>query len=290
MSRPVAMEVQVPTIEHAGRRISYEKTGTGPLLVLLPPGASPAAAWRRVTERLAPDFCCIAVNPSGYGDTEPFAGPGAITMDDEAAAVSAIINHETASLAGPVHLVGHSYGGAIALQLMLDRSERFATLTLIEAAPYPLLAEAGESELASKVEGVNRRYIADVEAGRHETALEVYIDYYNGTPGAWSQLAPEARQRFLGIAETVAAGLAANHGAAITLADCATIQLPTLVVRGAETDAVHGRLSDLLAEKILGARFEAVAGAGHMLTLSHPEIIAGLIAENAGSEIDPGSS
>ncbi len=266
----------MPTIEHAGRRISYEKCGCGPPLVLLPPGASPAAAWRRVAERLAPDFCCLAVNPSGYGDTEPFAGPGAITMDDEAAAVSAIIAHESSSEA--VHLIGHSYGGAIALQMMLDRPQRFASLTLIEAAPYPLLAEAGETDLAAQVEDVNRRYIADVEAGRHETALETYIDYYNGTPGAWAGMAPEVRQRFLGIAETVAAGLAANHGAALALADCAVLQVPTLVVRGARTDAVHGRLAELLAQRIPGARLETVAEAGHMLTLSHPEAVARLIA------------
>ena len=269
----------MPTIEHLGRRIGFEKSGSGPPLVLLPPGASPAAAWRRVAQRLAPDFCCLAVNPSGYGDTEPFAGPQAITMDDEAAAVSAIIAHESSSQA--VHLVGHSYGGAIALQMTLHRPQRFATLTLIEAAPYPLLAEAGENELATQVEQVNRTYIADVEAGRYETALETYIDYYNGTPGAWAAMAAEARQRFLGIAETVAAGLAANHGASLTLADCAALQVPTLVVRGAKTDAVHGRLAELLAQRIPGARLETVAEAGHMLTLSHPDVAARLIAEQA---------
>ena len=60
----------MPTIEHDGRRIDYEEAGAGPRLLLLPPGASPAAAWRPVMERLADRFRLVAVNFSGYGGTE----------------------------------------------------------------------------------------------------------------------------------------------------------------------------------------------------------------------------
>ena len=85
-------------------------------------------------------LCCTV------GRASPSFTPAAAAAA-AAAAVSAIIAHESSSEA--VHLIGHSYGGAIALQMMLDRPQRFASLTLIEAAPYPLLAEAGETDLAA---------------------------------------------------------------------------------------------------------------------------------------------
>ena len=71
-------------IEHDGRRISYEETGAGPTLLLLPPGASPAAAWRPVMERLADRFHMVAINFAGYGGTERLGDHMPRTLEAEA--------------------------------------------------------------------------------------------------------------------------------------------------------------------------------------------------------------
>ena len=268
----------MPTIIHDRRQIAYEMAGSGPAVVLLPPGASPAAAWRRVTERLGERYQCLAVNPAGYPGTDRFEADRPMTMKDEAEAVAAIIE----PLDGPAHLVGHSYGGGVALELVLMHPSRFATLTLIEPAVYTLLAPAGESALAADVEGVNRRYIEMVGAGEHEPALALYIDYYNGGSGAWERLPQTAQARLLDIAQTIATALAANHLSDIALDDLATIAVPTLVVAGAVTDRVHARLAEIIAAAIPGTRFERVEGAGHMVSLTHPEETAALIAGHAG--------
>ena len=264
----------MPTIDHDGRIIDYIDAGDGPPVVLLPPGASPASAWRKVSERLAGDYRTVAVNPSGYGETGPFRGDRPMTVADEAAAAGAVAT----TLGGPVHLVGHSYGGALALELALSRPDLVATLTLIDAAPYPLLAQAGKDELAAEVEGVNRRYIDMARNGDPAEAFALYLDYYNGESGVWARMPDAARGRLLSLAETVAVALTAAHASRVTLEAVRSIDRPTLVVAGAATDPVHMAIAQILAETIVGARFETVAGAGHMLSLTHPDDVAALIA------------
>ena len=161
----------MPLAEIDGRTVSYEAggpdDGSVPLLLFQPPGASGASIWRPV--EAMPQYCfrTAAVNPSGYSDTEAFAGPEPMTLRDEAALFAAAICAELPNSRGrTAHIVGHSYGGTIALVLALAWPDLVRRLTLLDPAPYALLREAGETELAEEIEAQNRRFIATVRAGR----------------------------------------------------------------------------------------------------------------------------
>lgn len=263
--------------DHNGRTISSIESGAGVSIVLLPPGASPAAGWRPVADILSSRFRTIAVNPSGYAETDRFSGARPMSLDDEAEAVIAVLADDEE----PAHLVGHSYGGAIAIRLVLKWPDRFATLTLVEPAVYPLLREAGERTLAEEVEGVNDRFIERVGAGESEPAFRDYFDFYNGTEGAWLALPDPVRRRMLSISGIVVTGLTAARNSPTRLRDCASISMPTVLIRGAETDPVHTYLTDLLAREIPRAHLKIVDGAGHMLSLTHPAAVARLISRQA---------
>jgi pimeloyl-ACP methyl ester carboxylesterase len=267
----------LPTIEHEGRRIGYEEAGTGPTLLLLPPGASPAAAWRPVMQRLADRFRLVAVNFSGYGETERLGDDMPLTLEAEACAVAAVAG----LLEGPIHLVGHSYGGAVALRLAVAGALPLASLTLIEPACYQLLREAGEDGLADEVEAVNFRFIDTVAAGEREAALRAYIEYYTTGPGAWDAMPEKARGRLLGIADVVARALGSAHGETTSLQDARALGVPSLVVYGAETTKTHARVSELLAAAMPRAGLNVVDEAAHMLTLTHPDEVARLLADFA---------
>ncbi len=270
----------MPNIRHDGRTINFEEAGAGQPLALLPPGASRAAAWRGVMERLAERFHMLAIDVTGFGRTDPWNHDRPLTLDDEAEAIAAVI----ASVIGgaPVHLAGHSYGGAIALRLAVTRKAPLASLTLIEPAPYPILAEAGESELYDEAAAINLGFIEAVRAGRSEAAFESYIDYYTDGPGAWVAFGGKARARFLQAAPSVASALAAVHGDKTTQADVSALGLPAQLIHGALTSRPHARLCEILAASIPGAALSVVEGAGHMLTITHPGAVAPLIAELAG--------
>lgn len=269
----------MPIVKCAGRAVSYTESGEGPPIVLLPPGASSASAWKRVVEAIGSNYRIIAVNPAGYGETEPVDGPTALTVDDEAAAVFAIIS----GIPDKVHLVGHSYGGVIALQAALSEPERFRSLTLLEPATYAILAEAGAPDLAKTVEAVNFAFIHDVRAGNRETALADYIDFYNGKSGAWAAMGEKAQGKLLAVADNVVAGLSASHSNRFTLADYAAITLPTRIASGAQTDPIHAFLAEAIANSISKASHQIMPNAGHMLSLTHPTETAGIILDHVTS-------
>ena len=266
-----------------GRRVSYEAggpdDGSAPLMLFQPPGASGASIWRPVASSLQDRFRTVAVNPSAYGDTEPFAGPAPMTLADEAAALAAVIRAELPDGRGPrAHVVGHSYGGTIALVLALARPDLVGRLTLLEPAPYPLLCDAGETALAGEIEGRNRHFIETVRAGgRDAEAMERYLDYFNDRPGFWRSLDERVQERMLSLTERLAIGLEAVERLDMRQADLAAIAVPVTVIRGGATDPLHARLTGLVAQSIPGATLVDLPGAGHMMTLTHGPAIAEML-------------
>ena len=277
----------MPIADCDGRRVSYEAggpdDGSAPLLLFQPPGASGASIWRSVAASLQDSFRTAAVNPSAYGDTEPFAGPTPMTLGDEAAALAAVIRAELSTSRGRrAHIVGHSYGGTIALVLALARPELVGRLTLLEPAPYPLLRDAGETVFADEIGGRNRQFIDTVRAGgRDAEAMERYLDYFNNRPGFWRSLDARAQARMLALTERLAIGLDAVERLDMRCADLAGIAVPVTVIRGGDTDPLHARLTALVAQSIPGATLIDLPGAGHMMTLTHGAEIAEIIRGTA---------
>ena len=265
---------QPGTVTHRGRSVGFIEHGEGSWAVLLPPGAASGRAWKTVSERLADSVRSVCVHPSGHESTDSYRGKSLLRLDDEAEAVIEVMRHLRLSRS---HLVGHSYGGAIALKLALRWPDWFKSLSLIEPAAYPVLNEAGENSLAMEVEQVNRLFIERVHRGEARPALESYVNYYNGSIDAWRNLSDRLQRKLLDIADTIAAALGAVHASSIRLTQCASVSLPTLLIHGTQTDPVHARVTALLAETIRTSRLEQIRGAGHMASLTHPGEVATLL-------------
>ena len=275
----------MPLADCDGRRVSYEAggpdDGSAPLMLFQPPGASGASIWRPVAESLQDSFRTAAVNPSAYGDTEPFAGSAPMTLGDEAAAIAAVVRAELPNGRGPrAHIVGHSYGGTIALVFALAWPELVGRLTLLEPAPYPLLRDAGETALARDIGDRNRHFIDTARAGgRDAEAMERYLDYFNNRPGFWRSLDERMQARMLALTERLAVGLDAVERLDMRRADLGGIAAPVTVIRGGDTDPLHARLTELVAQSIPGATLHDLPGAGHMMTLTHGPAIAEMLRE-----------
>lgn len=252
-------------------------------MVFLPPGASPAAIWRPIAARFQDRFRTAAINPSAYGETEPVSGPAPLTVFDEAEAAAAVIRTELPACTGEgAHLVGHSYGGTIALEVARHWPELISRLTLLEPAPYSLLKEAGETAHASAIAQENARFIAMVrgtEPGGTPAAMERYLDYFNNRSGFWRSLDERAQEKMLLLAERIAISLEAVGRLEISRAALAEIGCPVTVIHGGSTDPLNGRMSAVVAEAIPDATLRSIPGAGHMMTLSHADNVCALIDE-----------
>src|SRR5262249_33301377 len=100
----------MPAIDLDGVAIAYREFGAGTPVILLHSSASSSRQWQSLVERLQPRHRVFSVDLHGYGDSGTWHGGRAFTLADEAAVVVALAQQ----LDAPAHIVGHSYGGAVA--------------------------------------------------------------------------------------------------------------------------------------------------------------------------------
>jgi pimeloyl-ACP methyl ester carboxylesterase len=110
----------------------YERHGEGPLLVLLH-GAfgTIESCFAGLLPALARDFDVVAVEMQGHGRTRDVARP--LSYEDMAGDTAALLDALDIPRA---HLVGYSMGGAVGLQLALDRPELVDHLVFAGGAAF----------------------------------------------------------------------------------------------------------------------------------------------------------
>lgn len=253
-----------------GRRVAYLDQGDGALLVLLHAGGSSGRQWMKTASLLDDRFRIVAPDLWGFGRTESWVGDESLTHDHQALLVARVIE-EVAS--GPAHLVGHSYGGATALRLVLQRKQLVRTLVLIEPIVTPLLRLAGDEAAFQEYHDMAQTFLSHAAAGRLEEAWRGFVDYRNG-PGAWQALPAATKDRLTAGTSSTVAGFHSNLSNATSLADIRQLMLPTLVMCGEKTTPPDRRVTEILRDLIPGAQYTIIPGADHMSPSSHPEFIA----------------
>jgi pyruvate dehydrogenase E2 component (dihydrolipoamide acetyltransferase) len=121
------------TIEAGGRRLRYLEMGTGegPPVVFIHGFGGDLYSWQFNQEALAESHVTYALDLPGHGGSTKDLGSGHVHVG---ALASAVIDFMDAKEVEKAHLVGHSLGGATALDLALNHPERVASATLICSA------------------------------------------------------------------------------------------------------------------------------------------------------------
>jgi lipase len=259
-------------------RIAWRETGAGTPVVALHGSASSGALWRGLAEHLAGRYRVITPDLPGYGRS-PAAASGLGLAADAAPVIELI-----ASLGAPVHLVGHSYGGAVALKIARLRPDLVRSLTLVEPAAFHVLKDRHPRDrgLGDWMAGLADRIAADARAGRRDAAIAAFIDFWNG-PGAWARSSEDLRAALAGTLDAVLANFAAIAWEPDRLGDYARIAAPTLAVFGLESRPVAMRTTELLAETLPNAVLRLLPGAGHMAPLTDPHLLDPMIAAHLAS-------
>jgi pimeloyl-ACP methyl ester carboxylesterase len=262
---PIAMNVHVepPRRERRTRVIALHCSGAG------------AGQWRSLGETLGGSFELLAPEHYGSKSAGPWNGRHAFTLADEAARAVGLID----SSEEQVHLVGHSYGGGVALHVALARPERIASLALYEPSAFHLLRQIGRSGAAAfaEITNVAQRLGEAVVVGDYRTGIAGFVDYWNG-PGAWNALPPERQDALIRWAPKGTLDFHALFHEASPLYAYRALKLPVLVLRGEHAPAPTRVIAERLSEQLPDCRLTVVRGAGHMGPLTHAPEVSALIA------------
>ena len=185
---------------------------------------------------------------------------------------------------GPIHLVGHSYGGAVAFKMATNSpyADRIRSLTLIEPVLPTLLCDnAADRRLHDLFADLGRKVYVDLCNGRDMEALDKFLSFWNGS-GPAEKLPGEVQLRMIKQVEKIAFDFTAILGAQDVGAAAAKLRVPTLLYSGGLSPYLTQRIVMRLASIIPGAEAKHLPAAGHMLPISHgkianPEIVRHIV-------------
>lgn len=281
----------MPTLQIHGHRVEVARQGRGEPVILLHASGSSGAQWRGFAERLGDRFLTLAPDHHGHGGTAPWPGYGAFTLGDDAALVMGLID----GLPGPVHLVGHSYGAAVALQVARKRPDALRSLALIEPAAFHLLRDGNAAEATALAEllEVGRGVLRSLGNGDHHGGFGHFVDYWNG-PGAWAAMPIERRSMLAANLPNLALAFHAVSEDPSRVDDFADLAVPTLVLQGSRTTLPARRICERLARALPFAVLQVIPGAGHMSPLTHAaqvnDLLAAHLDANSSAHAGPAES
>ena len=252
----------------------YDETGDGPTIVFVPGSCSTGSAWRPVISALNGRFRCVTTSLLGYGGTTERRTARNPSIAHEAELIEAVIQQA----GGPVHLVGHSFGGLASLAVALRARVPLESLTIMEAPAVSILREIGEYRHYRTFREMSDAYFAAFRGGDRE-AISSMIDFYggSGTFAAWP-----SRVRAYAVETTHVNILdwASAYAFELSPSMLAGVDIPVMVVRGEESQPAVKRANELLSIYIKDASLVTTKGAAHFMILTHPEDAARAVADH----------
>jgi len=244
-------------------------------VVLVPSSASSARQWKGLAEQLV-GFHPVPLDLWGHGSQRRWHGAGPLSLAEEETAI-----REACPDGAPFHLVGHSYGGGVALRFALSQPERLRTLTLVEPSSFHILraAEGSDARLLDEIRAIADAVNHGVICGDYVSGMQIFIDYWGG-PGSWEGLPDDKKAQFAQLAVYVAHHFWSLIEEKTPLSAYAAIDVPTLIVCGTSSPAPSRAITRLLAETLPRARHRTIRNAGHMSPITRPAEVNALVVEH----------
>jgi pimeloyl-ACP methyl ester carboxylesterase len=222
--------------------------------------------WAQVTPALSSSFHVATYDRRGHSRSERLPGQGSI--HDDVADLAALIEH---LFDGPAHVIGNSFGAAIALNLALQRPEMIRSLIVHEPPLFGLLE--GDPAVQPALAAVHERVAAVVallEAGQDGAAARRFVESIAFGPGAWDQLPQATRDIFVFNAPTWLDEQREPGWMALDLDRLAAFSAPALLSYGGESPPFFPLVVQRIAQALPRARQNVFQQAGHVPHLSHP--------------------
>jgi pimeloyl-ACP methyl ester carboxylesterase len=245
-----------------GTAIAYERSGSGPPLVLVHGTSVERFSFRFVEPLLSERFTVYAIDRRGRGESGD--SRAVYSIEQEFADIAAVVD----SLAEPADLFGHSYGATVALGAA-SLAGNLRRLILYEPAPgVPQI----EAELLSRLDVL-------LAKDEREQLLSAFLTEAGLDSGALDRLrASPVWEMRVASAHTIPRELRAEESYRPDPDTFSSLSLPVLLLLGSESPEWAKRGTEVAESALAESRVKVLEGEGHLAIMTAPELVAGAVA------------
>jgi pimeloyl-ACP methyl ester carboxylesterase len=264
----------MPILSKGNLRIDYTDDGQGQTVILIHSSVSANRQWRALTEVLKDRYRVLAINLFGYGGTTPWPGTFAQSLYAQAQLVLALCEQAPT----PIHLVGHSFGGSVALKVASILGPSVGDLILLEPIPFNLLKQNGRPRAFLESRLLRDHVKCFGSLGDWRKVAERFADYWLGD-GSWDSMPEKRRCAFVESLPPNFHEWDAIMEEEASVDEWMALTARTLLVSDTATRRPIREIVEILAKACPHWSFRTITGAGHMAPLTHPDLINPIVRE-----------
>jgi len=272
----------MPTANVNGVSLEYREDGTGDLVVFVHGGISDYRIWQVQREAIGKSYHAVSYSCRHCWPNTPAPPDIDQVVEDHAADLAALVKELGG---GPAHLVGNSFGGLISLLTAIRSPELVRSLTLLEPFAAPLLMSIPPKPLELLKLGLKHPSTAVAmllfgarglgptsaafERGDLEKGLEIFTLAVLGKGGV-AKMTDARKQQAKDNAEAFSAQLLRGVFPTPNPEAVRSITVPTLLLKGEESPALMGLLTDRVHDLLPQAECVEIPGASHDAHVDNP--------------------
>ncbi|UWQ42390.1 alpha/beta hydrolase [Leisingera aquaemixtae] len=223
-----------------------------------------SGAWRGLAEVMAEEITLTAFDMLSHGRSPDWDGQGNYQLLNAKAGL--------ALLTEPVDLVGHSFGATVALRMAMARPHLVRSLTLIEPVLFAV-ARTDAPEVLAAMEAQSQPIDAAWAAGDVELTTRLFNRLWGPGEPKWPDLPEPLRASMMRAMPVIPASYGTmylDENATLAPGALDPVTMPALLATGLDSPPVMAEIARGLCRRLADARTVSVAGAGHMLPVTHP--------------------
>ena len=252
---------------HTSAPCYYEQQGSGNPIVFIHGSYASTSTWKKIVQSLAHSHHCILIKLPGHcgmPDPDDFNAPN---INTELAIIESVLAELIPQHNQAIHLIGHSFGGVVALALALKGSVKIQELTLFEPVSTWVFASVGDHTMTQQVNTFIQGY-RDAINNKEPYVCGQVIDFWGGK-GAFEPLPDFIKQGMV--------PLTANNNRHWTLCENTyhhraalnALTIPTKLVCGSTSNPVAQAIVHHLSHELPNNKCYTITGASHFLVTSH---------------------
>ncbi|HYA11116.1 MAG TPA: alpha/beta hydrolase [Thermoplasmata archaeon] len=257
----------VELFERGGVQLAFEDYGgAGDPVTLVHGGWDDHGTWDRVVAGLSVALQVLTYDRREHGASS--GPPRAHPVRDDASDLAALLE-ETGHF--PTHVVGHSYGGAVALRLAVDRPELVRSVTVHEV-PFVGLLRSGAAA-SERLQRARELALGPTpEAGARD-----YLALFASAEEQWATLDAASRRALGAAAPTWAKEMADPDALRPASEELEAIAVPVLATSGSRSPPFAAEIEEALVTALPNATAARLRDVGHYVQRTDPDLFVGVL-------------